>query len=86
MPLFCRTAIGVLAVALIVRSSVTITWNSHPAAAAAQPLHATVLRVRGALVDLRLDDGKVRSYVAAPDEIEAMRALVGARIAFKVPR
>ena len=80
-----------LAVQTVAHASLNITWNTRQAAATqahaasqAPVLFGTLVAVKGNAASLRLADGTVRTFVASPEEIPALRARIGTRIAYRV--
>ncbi len=46
--------------------------------------YGTLTAVNGTQATVRLADGTLRSYTAAPAEIDALRTMIGKVIAFKI--
>jgi|GEM_PF-3920018 len=69
-------------------ASVTISWNTHAAGtrAVATPriLSGTLIAVDGRTASVRMADGSVRRFTAAPSELAALRERVGYSINFIV--
>lgn len=86
---WCRAALLLIAATVVARSSVTISWNTRTAAqtrsqSSAPVVTATVVRVSGTHVVLRLGDGTTRLFIATPDQARTLEHLTGTAIQFRL--
>ncbi len=85
----CRTLAALAFAVVVARSSVTVSWNSHPSPAgvpgqtAPRVRTALVISVRGTHVLLRLNDGTTRAFIATPQQAHELERLVGTAIRFQ---